>query len=112
MSAAVIKDGKLAWAHGFGYADLENQLPAKPETPYHLASVTKTFAALIVMQLVQEGKLSLEDPVSRYGVNLPEGEGVKGRHLMSHTSEGVPGAPGFILLRDDLHRLEEIVGFG
>lgn len=91
MSAAVVQDGKLAWTHGFGYADLENQLPAAPETPYHLASVTKTFAAVIVMQLVQEGKLSLDDPVSHYGVNLPEGEGVTLRHLMSHTSEGVPG---------------------
>jgi CubicO group peptidase (beta-lactamase class C family) len=91
MSAAVIKDGELVWARGFGYADVENQIPATPETPYHLASVTKTFAALVIMQLVQEGKLSLDDPVSRYGVNLPEGEAVLVRHLMSHTSEGTPG---------------------
>jgi len=46
---------------------------------------------VIVMQLVQEGKLSLDDPVSRYGVNLPEGDKVLVRHLMSHTSEGTPG---------------------
>jgi CubicO group peptidase (beta-lactamase class C family) len=43
------------------------------------------------MQLVQEGKLSLDDPVSRYGVTLPEGDKVLVRHLMSHTSEGTPG---------------------
>lgn len=92
MSAAVVKDGELAWAHGFGYADIENQNPATPETPYHLASVTKTFAAVILMQLVQEGTLSMDDPVSRYGVNLPEGDAVLVRHLMSHTSEGTPGA--------------------
>jgi CubicO group peptidase (beta-lactamase class C family) len=91
MSAAVIKDGKLVWARGLGYADVENQIPATPETPYHLASVTKTFAAVVIMQLVQEGKLSLDDPVSRYGVNLPEGDAVLVRHLMSHTSEGTPG---------------------
>ena len=91
MSAAVVKNGELVWARGFGYADIENQIPATPETPYHLASVTKTFAAVILMQLVQEGKLSLDDPVSRYGVNLPEGEAVLVRHLMSHTSEGTPG---------------------
>lgn len=91
MSAAVVKDGELVWARGFGYSDVENGIPAAPETPYHLASVTKTFAAVIVMQLVQEGKLSLEDPVSRYGVNLPEGDKVLVRHLMNHTSEGTPG---------------------
>jgi len=46
----------------------------------------------VLMQLVQEGKLSLDDPVSRYGVSLPEGDKVLVRHLMSHTSEGTPGA--------------------
>jgi CubicO group peptidase (beta-lactamase class C family) len=91
MSAAVVKDGQLVWARGLGYADVENHVPATPETPYHLASVTKTFAAVIIMQLVQEGKLSLDDPVSRYGVTLPEGDKVLVRHLMSHTSEGTPG---------------------
>jgi CubicO group peptidase (beta-lactamase class C family) len=91
MSAAVVKDGQLVWARGFGFADVENSVPAAPETPYHLASVTKTFAAVIIMQLVQEGKLSLDDPVSRYGVSLPEGDKVLVRHLMSHTSEGTPG---------------------
>jgi CubicO group peptidase (beta-lactamase class C family) len=92
MSAAVVKNGKLVWARGLGYADVENQVPATPETPYHLASVTKTFAAVAIMQLVQEGKLSLDDPVSRYGVTLAEGDKVLVRHLMSHTSEGTPGA--------------------
>jgi CubicO group peptidase (beta-lactamase class C family) len=92
MSAAIVKNGELIWAHGFGYADLENQVPATPDTPYELASVTKTSAAVVVMQLVQEGKLSLDDPVSRYGVLVPEGDKVLVRHLLSHTSEGTPGA--------------------
>ena len=91
MSAAVVKDGQLVWARGFGFADVENGIPAAPETPYHLASVTKPFAALVIMQLVQDGRLSLDDPVSRYGVDLPEGDKVLVRHLMSHTSEGTPG---------------------
>jgi CubicO group peptidase (beta-lactamase class C family) len=91
MSAAVVKDGHVVWARGLGYADIEKQIRATPETPYNLASVTKPHAALVVMQLVQEGKLSLDDPVSRYGVNLPEGDKVLVRHLMSHTSEGTPG---------------------
>jgi CubicO group peptidase (beta-lactamase class C family) len=91
MSAAVVRNGQIVWAGGFGYADIENAILATAETPYHLASVTKTFAAVIIMQLVQEGKLSLDDPVSRFGVSLPEGDAVLVRHLMSHTSEGTPG---------------------
>jgi CubicO group peptidase (beta-lactamase class C family) len=70
LCAAVVKDGQLVWARGLGFADVENRIPATPETPYHLASVTKPFAATVIMQLVQDGKLSLDDPVSRYGVTL------------------------------------------
>ncbi len=92
MSAAVVKGVQVVWARGLGYADIENQVAATPETPYNLASVTKPFAALVIMQLVQDGKLSLDDRVSRYGVTLPEGDAVTVRHLMSHTSEDTPGA--------------------
>jgi CubicO group peptidase (beta-lactamase class C family) len=90
-SAAIVKDQKLLWAKGFGYADVENKIPATEHTPYHLASLTKTFASTILMQLVQEGKIKLDDPVSKYGITL-ESEGIiKVRHLLSHTSEGNPG---------------------
>ena len=91
MSAAVVKDQKVVWAKGFGYADLEKKIPANEHTPYHLASLTKTFASTVVMRLVQEGKVGLDDPVSKYGINL-ESEGViRVKHLLSHTSEGNPG---------------------
>src|SRR6185503_2882851 len=53
-SAAIVKDQKVVWAKGFGYADVENKIPATEHTAYHLASLTKTFASTIVMQLVQE----------------------------------------------------------
>ena len=62
-SAAIVKDQKAVWARGFGYADVENKIPATEHTPYHLASLTKTFASTILMQLVQEGKIKLDDPV-------------------------------------------------
>jgi CubicO group peptidase (beta-lactamase class C family) len=90
-SAAIVKDQKVLWARGFGYADVENKIPATEHTAYHLASLTKTFASTILMQLVQEGKIKLDDPVSKYGITL-ESEGViTVRHLLSHTSEGNPG---------------------
>ena len=91
MSCAIVKDQKIVWARGFGFADLESKVPATEHTSYHLASLTKTFASTILMQLVQDGKVNLDDPVSKYGILL-ESEGViRVKHLFSHTSEGNPG---------------------
>ncbi|MEW6206901.1 MAG: serine hydrolase [Acidobacteriota bacterium] len=91
LSAAIVKDQRVLWARGFGFADLEKKIPATEHTSYHLASLTKTFASTILMQLVQDGKIKLDDPVSKYGILL-ESEGViRVRHLLSHTSEGNPG---------------------
>jgi len=90
-SAAIVKDQKVIWAKGFGYADVENKTPATEHTAYHLASLTKTFASTILMQLVQDGKIKLDDPVSKYGITLESPGVITVRHLFSHTSEGNPG---------------------
>ena len=90
-SAAIVKDQKVVWAKGFGYADIENKIPATEHTSYHLASLTKTFGSTILMKLVQDGKVNLDDPVSKYGINLESNGLIKVRHLFSHTSEGNPG---------------------
>jgi CubicO group peptidase (beta-lactamase class C family) len=90
LSAAVVCDQEMIWAQGFGYADLENEAPATPDTPYGLASVTKPIAAVLIMQLAEEGVLDLDDPIAYYGVSLPE-KGVTIRNLLTHTSEGIPG---------------------
>ena len=90
-SAAIVKNQKVIWAKGFGYADVENKIPATEHTAYHLASLTKTFASTILMQLVQDGKIKLDDPVSKYGIVLESDGVIRVRHLFSHTSEGNPG---------------------
>jgi CubicO group peptidase (beta-lactamase class C family) len=91
MSAAIIKDHKLLWASGFGFADVEGRAPATPETVYHIASFTKTFAATLVMQLVEQGKLDLDEPVSHYSADFKD-ESVRIKHLLTHTSGGAtPG---------------------
>ena len=90
-SAAIVKNQKVIWAKGFGYADVENKIPATEHTAYHLASLTKTFASTILMQLVQEEKFKLDDPVSKYGITLESDGVIRVRHLFSHTSEGNPG---------------------
>jgi CubicO group peptidase (beta-lactamase class C family) len=91
MSAAVVKDQKLVWAKGFGFADYENKIPATENTPYRIASLTKTFASTLIMQLVEQGKISLDDPMSKYSSDFKD-DSVKVRHIITHTSEGVPGA--------------------
>lgn len=91
MSVAVVQDQSVVFADGFGFADEERQIPAGPDTPYGLASVTKPIAATLVMQLVEEGFIDLDVPVSTYGVTVPGAPDVTARHLLTHTSEGVPG---------------------
>ncbi len=92
MSAAIAKDGEIVWSMGFGHADAVEGRPATPTTPFHLASLTKPFAATIVMQLVEDGSVGLDDPVSEYGVDLEANGVIRVRHLLNHTSEGVPGS--------------------
>jgi CubicO group peptidase (beta-lactamase class C family) len=92
FSAAITKNRNIVWAKGFGYANINESIEATPETVYHLASLTKPFAATIIMQLIEENKLIIETPVSDFGIEL-ETEGViRVKHLLSHTSEGDPGS--------------------
>ncbi|MES2178868.1 MAG: serine hydrolase domain-containing protein [Gemmatimonadota bacterium] len=91
-SAALVKGTTIVWAKGFGLADVERGVAATPETEYHLASLTKTFASTVILQLVDAGKVSLDDPVSNYNIVIASSGVVRVRHLMSHTSEGVPGS--------------------
>ena len=90
LSVAVLEDGKLLWTEGFGFADIEAKVPATPDTPYHIASITKTFTALLVWRLVEQGKLALEAPVSRYVPEIKDAR-IRIEHLLSHTADGTPG---------------------
>jgi CubicO group peptidase (beta-lactamase class C family) len=92
MSAAIAERGKIIWSRGFGIANRERSMPAKPDTIYHLASVTKPYTATVVLQLVEERKLDLAQPVTEFGINLDTiGPGARVSHLLSHTSSGMPG---------------------
>jgi CubicO group peptidase (beta-lactamase class C family) len=91
VTAVITKGPAIAWVRGFGTADLATNRPAADTTIYHLASLTKPFASTVILQLVEEGKVSLDDPVSSYGITLASSGVIRVRHLMSHTSDGVPG---------------------
>lgn len=85
LSVAVVTDYQLRWASGFGMSDLENFVPAKTQTVYRLASISKTITATAVMQLVEQGKLDLDAPVQKYVPSFPQKQWpVTTRQLLSH----------------------------
>src|SRR5262249_8516225 len=96
LSLAVVKEGKVIKAEGYGLANVEQNVPARPDTVYKIASVSKQFIATGILLLVQEGKISLDDKVGKYLEGTPESWGVITlRHLLTHTSGIVREAPGF-----------------
>ena len=88
LSVAVLVDGKLAWADGFGRSDVENSVRAKAITSYRWASVSKAVTATAVMQLVERGKIKLEEDIRTYVPEFPKKEKgtVTVRHLLCHQS--------------------------
>ncbi len=89
--AAMVHDGRVIFTGAYGQADLERHLPASPDsTLFRLGSISKTVTAVSVMQLVEQGRLSLDDDVNRYldGFRVDDrfAEPVRIRHLLTHTA--------------------------
>ncbi|MGC4023471.1 MAG: serine hydrolase domain-containing protein [Cyclobacteriaceae bacterium] len=87
VSIGVMKDGKMVYSKGFGYADIESEEKVTSKTIFHVASVSKQFTAFSIALLVDQGKLSLKDDIRKY---LPEihdfGKTITIDHLIHHTS--------------------------
>src|ERR1041384_1576998 len=87
ISVAVARDGQLVFARGYGMANLEHSVPVTPETVFHIASISKNILSAVVLQLVDEGKLRLDDDVTKYVPEAPTlGHHVTVRQLLNHTS--------------------------
>lgn len=87
LSLLVVKQGKIIRAEGFGLANVELQVPVKPETVFQSGSVGKQFTATAIMMLVEEGKISLDDPLTKYFPDAPTAwKEVTVRNLLSHTA--------------------------
>ena len=87
LALAVVRDGRVIKATGYGYANLEHDVRVTPETVFQTGSVGKQFAAVGVMMLVEEGKIGLDDKLSKYLPNTPaKWRDVTIRHLLTHTS--------------------------
>src|ERR1700674_4004339 len=85
-SVAIVKDGQISYLQAYGDARLEPRTAARPEMRYSIGSISKQFTATAILLLQEQGKLSLDDPVSRFVPNLTGGNEVTIRELLSHTS--------------------------
>ncbi|HEY5883049.1 MAG TPA: serine hydrolase [Pyrinomonadaceae bacterium] len=103
LSIAVIKDFKIDWARAYGVKDIETNEPVTTETLFQAGSISKSVNAMVAMKKVEEGKLSLDEPINNKLVSwkLPENEFTKTRkvtlrNLLSHTAgTTVHGFPGY-----------------
>ncbi len=90
LSLAVLRSGQSALEAGYGMANLELRASATPDTVYEIASVTKTFTAMAVLLLIEQGRLELDDPIGRHLPDLPRHwQSATIRQLVRHTS-GIP----------------------
>jgi CubicO group peptidase (beta-lactamase class C family) len=87
MGYVVLSYGdSIIYRHGSGYADIEHKIPFSENTLVCICSTGKIFTASIIMKLVQENKVSLEDRIGKFFPELPYGDSVTIRHLLTHTS--------------------------
>jgi CubicO group peptidase (beta-lactamase class C family) len=90
VAIAIVDHGKVVLAKGYGYANLEHSVPVTVDTVFQSGSLGKQFTAAAVMLLMEDGRLSLDDPVTRYLPEAPpEWNAVRIRHLLTHTA-GIP----------------------
>jgi len=83
-SIAVVQDGKIVYTHAYGLQ--RAGVPARTDARYKIASISKQFTAAALLLLAEDGKISLDDPVSKYLPDLTRANEVKVRQLLSHTS--------------------------
>jgi CubicO group peptidase (beta-lactamase class C family) len=109
LAAAVFRGGELVWSDAVGLADVEEQEEAIPDTQYAVASITKTFTAASVMQLRDEGRLDLDEPLSRYLPEAAHGSPTL-RRMLAHASGLQREPPGDVWETLQFPGEEELLG--
>ena len=104
-SVLVSDQGKVIYKNGFGMANMEWDIPNQPNTKHRLGSITKQFTAMLILQLVAEGKLDLQAPINTYLTGYPKASGaiITTHHLLTHTS-GIPNYTSFPTFMKDHSR--------
>ena len=87
VALAVVRDGRIVKTAGYGVASLELRVPVSPETVFEIGSISKQFAADAILLLVEDGKVALDDPISKYLTRTPPAwSAITIRHILTHTS--------------------------
>jgi CubicO group peptidase (beta-lactamase class C family) len=104
-SVLVSEQGNVIYKKGFGMANMEWDIPNKPNTKHRLGSITKQFTALLILQLVAEGKLDLQAPITTYLPDYPKASGdmITTHQLLTHTA-GIPNYTSFDKFMEDKSR--------
>lgn len=101
LSLAVVKNGEIVKAEGYGVADRERKIPATADTVYKIGSVSKQFVATGILLLAQDKRLSLDDRISKYLPDAPSSWApITVRHLLTHTAGLVRESPAFTPFRN------------
>lgn len=107
FAVAVVSKGRVIYLQGFGMADVEKKIPITPDTLFDLASVSKQFCAVSILQLAEKGLVSLDDPMTKYFPDFPEyASHITVRNLLNHTS----GLVDYMDLLVDTGKIEEYEG--
>jgi CubicO group peptidase (beta-lactamase class C family) len=86
-ATAVVRDGQIVFAKGYGMSDLQHGIPITPASIFHVASISKQFTAMSIVLLAQDGKLNLDDDIRKHLPEVPDfGHVITIRHLIHHTS--------------------------
>ncbi len=98
IAVLVARDGNILYEKGFGYADIQQKKPVTPETKFRIGSITKQFTAAAILRLQEEGKISVQDKLSKFLPDFPRAGEVTIHHLLTHTSgiHSYTGKPEFI----------------
>jgi len=91
LSAAITSNGRIIWEGGLGFADMEARVAAAPHTPYRIASITKTATSTLLMQCVEEGRLSLDAPIRTYTTAVPDANATV-RQVLAMASDATAGS--------------------
>jgi CubicO group peptidase (beta-lactamase class C family)/pimeloyl-ACP methyl ester carboxylesterase len=103
-SVLIAQKGEVLLKKSYGMANYEHRVPNTPQTKFRIASLTKQFTAMAILQLQEKGMLNVKDPLSKYIPDYPNGENITIHHLLTHTS----GVPNFTVATDDKARLYPI----
>jgi CubicO group peptidase (beta-lactamase class C family) len=82
----IAREGKIVFEKGYGFADRNSKVPNSPTTEFRIGSLSKPFTATLILQLQEQGRLNIKDPIRKYIPDYPKGDSITIENLLNHTS--------------------------